>query len=75
LCKRAHVYHGGTMKRNDETYDFRARAAEKQARRDEDECDLREGRKSVEQLCRENELLAPLAGTARVEISASRSLG
>jgi hypothetical protein len=63
------------MRRNDESYDFHARAAEKQASRDEDERDLRSGRKSVEQLCRENELLAPFARTARVDVAASRSLG
>jgi len=63
------------MQRNDESYDFRARAAEKQASRDEDERDLCSGRKSVKQLCRENELLAPFVNTARVEADASRSLG
>ncbi len=64
-----------TMQPTVETFDFHARAAEKQASRDRDERDLRSGRKSVEQLCRENELLAPLAQTARVDIAASRSLG
>jgi hypothetical protein len=63
------------MQPSDETYDFHARAREKQASREQDERDLRSGRKSVEQLCRENELLAPFARTVRIEIDASRSLG
>ncbi len=63
------------MQRREETFDFQKRAAEKQASREQDERDLRSGRKSVEQLCRENELLAPFARTARVDVTASRSLG
>ncbi len=63
------------MRPNDETYDFQVRAREKQESREQDERDLRSGRKSVEQLCRENEWLGSLARTARVEIDASRSLG
>jgi hypothetical protein len=40
-----------------------------------DESDLRSGHKSVEQLCRENELLAPFARTARADVTASRLFG
>jgi len=51
------------------------RAREKQASRAADERDLRSGRKSAEQLRRENELFAAFAGSARVDLAASRSLG
>ena len=60
------------MQPTEETYDFQARAAEKQASREQDERDLRSGRKSVEQLRRENEWLGSLARTARVDIASSR---
>ncbi len=60
------------MQPTDETYDFHARAREKQASREQDERELRSGRKSVEQLCRENELLGSLARNARVDIASSR---
>jgi hypothetical protein len=40
-----------------------------------DERDLRAGRKSAEQLRQENELFAPFARSARVDLAASRSLG
>ncbi len=60
------------MRPVDETYDFHARASEKQESREQDERDLRSGCKSVEQLCRENELLGSLARTARVDIASSR---
>ncbi len=65
------------MPPTDETYDFHERAREKQASREQDERDLRSGRKSVEQLCRENELLGSLARAGRIEvdIDSSRSLG
>jgi hypothetical protein len=68
-------YDGGAMQSKDEHLDVRARAAQKQASREQDEHDLRTGRKSAEQLRRENELLAPFARTARVDLAASRSLG
>jgi hypothetical protein len=63
------------MQSNDEHFDSRVRAREKQASRDADERDLRSGRKSAEQLRQENELLAPFARSARVDLAASRSLG
>ncbi|MGH2878655.1 MAG: hypothetical protein ACRDK4_03485 [Solirubrobacteraceae bacterium] len=63
------------MQPTEETYDFHERAREKQESREQDLEDLRSGRKSLEQLCRENELLAPFARTARVDIDASISLG
>lgn len=62
------------MQPTDETYDFHARAREKQESRERDERDLRSGRKSLEQLRRENELLGSLAHTARIDIDASISL-
>jgi hypothetical protein len=63
------------MQRNDERFDPGVRAREKQASREDDERHLRSGRKSVEQLCRENEFLARFAYSARVDLAASRSLG
>jgi hypothetical protein len=63
------------MESEDLCFDSRVRAWEKQASRVVDERDLRSGRKSAEQLRSENELLAPFAGSARVDLSASRSLG
>lgn len=69
------VRYDGAMQDKDEHLDVRARAAQKQASRKQDERDMRTGRKSAEQLRRENELLAPFARTARVDLAASRSLG
>lgn len=63
------------MQNGDERLDVHGRAAQKQASREQDERDLCTGRKSAEQLRRENELLAPFAGSARVDLAASRSLG
>jgi hypothetical protein len=63
------------MQRNDERFDPRVRAREKQASREADERDLRSGRQSAEQLRSENEFLARFAHSARVDLAASRSLG
>jgi hypothetical protein len=63
------------MESEDLRFDSRARAKEKQASRVVDERDLSSGGKSAEQLRSENELLASFAGSARVDLSASRSLG
>jgi plasmid stability protein len=63
------------MQNKDEQLDVRVRAAQKQVSRERDERDLRTGRKSAERLRQENELLAPFAGSARVDLAASRSLG
>jgi hypothetical protein len=63
------------MRNQDEPLDIRARAARKQASREQDERALRTGRKSAEQLRQENELLTPFARSARVDLAASRSLG
>jgi len=52
-----------------------ARAVEKQRSRRLDERAISSGAKSVAQLKRENEVFAPLAADARVELAASRSLG
>jgi hypothetical protein len=69
------AYHKNSMQPTDETYDFHLRAREKQASREQDERDLRSGRKTAEQLLEENALLAPFARTAQVNLAASRSLG
>ena len=63
------------MQSKDDQFDPRARAWEKQESRVADERDLRSGRKSAEELRLENELLARFAGSARVDLAASRSLG
>ncbi|HVA19797.1 MAG TPA: hypothetical protein VMU55_06470 [Solirubrobacteraceae bacterium] len=63
------------MQRKDERFDPGVRAREKQVSREADERDLSSGRKSVEQLRRENEFLARFASSARVDLAASRSLG
>jgi hypothetical protein len=63
------------MQNEDEHLDVRAGAARKRISREQDERDLRTGHKSAEQLRRENELLAPFARSARVDLAASRSLG
>jgi hypothetical protein len=66
---------GAEMRRGDDRFDRGARALQKQAARAADERDLRSGRKSAEQLRQENELFAAFAGSARVDLAASRSLG
>jgi hypothetical protein len=67
---------GGAVRRTgDERFDRGVRALQKQAARAADERDLRSGRKSAEQLRQENELFAAFAGSARVDLAASRSLG
>lgn len=53
----------------------RTRAVEKQRARRFDERAISGGGKSVAQLKRENEVFAPLAADARIELAASRSLG
>ncbi len=63
------------MQSNDHRLDPVVRAQEKQASRLADERDLRIGRKSAEELRFENEVFAPFALSARVDLSASRSLG
>jgi hypothetical protein len=63
------------MQSKEEHLDTRARAAQKQASREQDERDLRLGCKSAEQVRRENELLAPFVRSACVDLAASRSLG
>jgi hypothetical protein len=52
-----------------------ARAVEKQRSRRLDERAISNGSKSVGQVKRENEVFAPLAAGARIELAASRSLG
>jgi hypothetical protein len=66
---------GAVMRTVDERFDRGVRALQKQAVRAADERDLRSGRKSAEQLRQENELFAAFAGSARVDLAASRSLG
>lgn len=63
------------MPTNGANFHPQVRAAEKQRARMADERALSSGRKSVAQLKRENEVLAPLAEGARIDLSASRSLG
>lgn len=65
----------GAMQNENERLEVRAHAVQKQASREQDERDLRTGRKSAEQLRQENELLASFARSARVDLAASRSLG
>lgn len=66
---------GAAMLSEDDRFDPRVRAREKQASREADERDLRSGRKSARQLRAENELFAAFARLARVDLAASRSLG
>jgi hypothetical protein len=66
---------GAGMRRGDGRFDRGVRALQKQAARAADERDLRSGRRSTEQLRQENELFAAFAGSARVDLAASRSLG
>ncbi len=54
--------------------DPNSRARAKQAARAADERQMASGEKSVAQLKRENEVFAPLARSAQVNLSASRSL-
>lgn len=54
--------------------DSQARAVEKQRSRRLDERAISGGSKSIAQLKRENEVFAPLAVDARIELAASRSL-
>ena len=54
--------------------DSSSRARAKQVARADDERLMASGEKSVAQLKRENEAFAPLARSARVNLSASRSL-
>lgn len=63
------------MQANGASFHPQARAAEKRRARVADERALSSGHKSVAQLKRENEVLAPLATGARIDLSASRSLG
>jgi hypothetical protein len=56
-------------------FDPDLRAQEKQASRAADERDLSSGRRSAEQLRRENELFAAFARSTRVDLAASRSFG
>jgi hypothetical protein len=63
------------MQANNRQFDLAVRAREKQASRIADERDLSAGRKSTEDLWLENEHFASFARSARVDLSASRSLG
>jgi hypothetical protein len=63
------------MKRRGASSQAPARATEKQRSRLADERAISGGGKSVAQLKRENEVFAPLAADARIELAASRSLG
>jgi len=63
------------MQSEGDRFDLGLRTREKQVSRAADERDLRSGRKSPEQLRQENELFAAVAGSARVDLAASRSLG
>jgi hypothetical protein len=62
-------------RRDEETFDPAERAAEKQRSRDEDYRALASGEKTVAELQLENEVFARLASRARVNPSASESLG
>jgi hypothetical protein len=57
------------------SFDPRERAREKARSRVADERALASGQKSMADLKRENEVFAPLASSARIDLSASRSLG
>jgi hypothetical protein len=56
-------------------FDALSRGREKELSRAVDDRDLASGRKSSEQLRRENEVFAALCRSARVNLAASRSLG
>lgn len=66
---------GVVTRADDGGFDQGVRALQKQMSRTVDERDLRSGCKSAEQLRKENELFAAFAGSARVDLAASRSLG
>lgn len=55
-------------------FDARARKAEKQLSRSADVRALASGAKDVAQLKRENEVFAPLARDARIDLAAARRL-
>jgi hypothetical protein len=63
------------MQASGASFHLQGRAAEKQRSRRADERAISNGSKSVAQLKRENEVFAPLAVSARVDLSASHSLG
>jgi hypothetical protein len=63
-----------TMPSQSQSYDPKVRAAAKRRSRVADEKALVLGRKSQVQLKRENEVFAPLAQVAQLDLSASRSL-
>ena len=56
-------------------FDALSRGREKELSRVADDRDLASGRKSPQQLRRENEVFAWLSCSARVDLAASRSLG
>ncbi len=62
-------------KASQQSFSPRERAAEKQRSREEDAAALASGRKSAADLQHENEVFARLASRARVDPSASKSLG
>jgi hypothetical protein len=62
------------MHSRSQSYDPKVRAAIKRQSRAADERALSGGQKSAAQLKRENEVFAPLAQAAQVDLSASRSL-
>ena len=63
------------MKPRGSSFQARERAVEKQRSRRADERAISSGGKSVAQVKGENEVFAPLAVDARIELAASRSLG
>ncbi|MBA2451474.1 MAG: hypothetical protein H0V51_25945 [Chloroflexi bacterium] len=62
------------MKSKELHIDPRARARAKQASRAADERMLATGEKSVAQLKRENEVFAPFARSAKIDLTSSRRL-
>jgi hypothetical protein len=65
---------GEAMTQRNSQTEARSRARAKQEARANDERLLSSGQRSVAQMKAENEVFAPLARTARVDLSASRSL-
>jgi hypothetical protein len=63
------------MSVDDERFDWAELAREKQASRDEDARALASGEKSLEQLREENEVFARVFANARINLTASESLG
>jgi len=63
------------MERHLDRLDVRARAREKEASRLADERAVSSGRKPADELRSENEAVASLARSARVNLPASHSLG